>query len=123
MMKNIKAVLAASALAALVVLVAACAPPSNTPNATNIAMEATDSGCNPDEIETEQGNIMNIVLKNSTTQQVTFSFPSQPYSFVVAAGQTTTGNFVAPTVEGRYPFTCGPTDGGGNTTEGQIRVR
>jgi hypothetical protein len=110
-----KSLLAASGLLLLAVLAAACTT-TNTPNATNIAMEVTDSGCTPNRIETDRGTIINVAVRNTTSAPVTFGFAEENYSVNVPAGQTVTANFVAPTNAGNYPFTCG-------TTTGEIHVR
>ncbi len=114
-MFNKRILFAASALLALVLMVAACAP-SNTPNATNLTMEVTDAGCNPNRIQSDQGNIINIAIKNSTASEVTFAFEEENYRVAIPAGQTVTANFVAPTQTGTYPFACG-------SSSGEIQVR
>lgn len=96
----------------LAALLMACQSGGTTEgNVTAVAFEANDSGCNPNNIETFQGNLMKLTLKNSGTAEVKLVFPDVPYTLTAAPGQTVPGNFTAPTKPGSYNFTCGSTNG------------
>lgn len=121
-MLNLKALLAASTLVILAALLAACGSPSVPANVTEVSVRATDTGCSPAAFDTRQGYIVYVSLENTGTKEVSFVYPGGPYTFSAPVGQTVKGNFTAPTVEGDYPFQCGPT-GSSNMTTGHMRVK
>lgn len=89
-------------------------------NITAVNFEATDSGCTPNNIETEQGFLMKISLKNTGTRDAVLNVPDVPFTLTAPAGQTVLGNFTAPTAPGKYSFTCGSAS---NPTRGEIQVK
>lgn len=121
-MLNLKSLFAASALVVLAALLAACASPSVPANVTEVTIKATDTGCSPASFDTRQGYIVYVSLENTGTAEASFVYPDGPYTFSAPAGQTVKGNFTSPTIEGNYPFQCGPT-GSSNMTTGQMRVK
>lgn len=121
-MLNRNTVIAFLAIAILVVLFAACSSGGATSvnNITVVNFESNDSGCSPKNIETQQGFLMKITLKNSGTTEAALNIPAVPFVLTAPAGQTVPGNFTAPTATGKYDFTCGSAS---NPTKGQIQVK
>lgn len=118
--RNTRTALFAVALLAVVgVMLMGCGSPTVS-NVTVVQLESNGDGCSPDEFTTQQGFIVKLTLKNTGTRDVTFSFPTAPYSFTAAAGQTALGNFTAPTKTGSYDYECGAA---GSTNKGTIQVR
>lgn len=112
------------ALILIAAIVVACSNGGTTvKNVTAVAMQGDDSGCTPQEIETSQGFLIKVTLKNTGAKEVAFQFPELSYAFTAPPGQTTLGNFTAPTKPGRYDFTCGNSDGSGSPTRGKVRVK
>ncbi len=110
------------AIAVVAILVAGCNGGSSTSvnNITIVNLEANDSGCTPKNIETQQGFLMKLSLKNSGTNEATFNMPAVPFTLTAPAGQTVLGNFTAPTAQGKYDFTCGTAS---NPTRGELQVK
>lgn len=120
-MFNRKSMFVTLALAMLALLMSACSSGgTSVNNITAVNFEANDSGCTPKNIETEQGFLMKISLKNTGTTQATLSVPNVPFTLTASAGQTVLGNFTAPTAPGKYSFTCGSAS---NPTRGEIQVK
>lgn len=117
---NTRTALFVTALLALIgALLLGCGNPTVS-NVTVVQLESDGNGCSPDGFTTAQGFIVKLTLKNTGTSDVTFSFPTAPYSFTAPAGQTTLGNFTAPTQVGTYSYECGAA---GTTSKGNIQVR
>lgn len=110
-------------IAILAVLAAACSNGGSATSVNNITVvnfEANDSGCSPKNIDTQQGFLMKITLKNAGTTEAVLSVPDVPFTLTAPAGQTVPGNFTAPTAKGKYNFTCGSAS---NPTKGEIQVK
>ena len=111
------------ALAMLALSVMACSSGGSATSVNNITIvsfESNDSVCTPKNIETQQGFLMKITLKNTGTTQATLNVPDVPFTLVAPAGQTVFGDFTAPTATGKYNFTCGSA---GNPTRGELQVK
>lgn len=111
-----------SPLLMLVAFLFSCATPEPMTVVTAVSIEANGSKCTPDKIETKQGYIIKLALKNSGTTPVAFTFPDAPYTFTALPGETAAGNFTAPTQTGNYKFQCG-TVGASDVTQGTLQVK
>lgn len=89
-------------------------------NVTTVNLESNDNGCSPKNIETEQGNLLKLSLKNSGSTEATFSLPEVSFVLTAPAGQTVLGNLTAPTATGKFKFTCGNP---ANPTQGELQVK
>jgi Cupredoxin-like domain len=96
------------------------ATPAAPANVTVVNLEANDSGCTPKNIETEQGNLVKLTLKNSGTTSVKFEVPDVPFTLTAEPGKTAPGNFTAPTKAGSYNYTCSSS---ANETKGELKVK
>lgn len=110
-------------LVLLIGVVVGCGSGATTSNVTVVQMEASGTGCTPDKINTAQGFLIKITLKNTGTREAVFDFPEAPFKLTAPAGQTTLGDFTAPTKTGSYQFTCGASGQSGGMTRGEIVVR
>jgi hypothetical protein len=122
-MLNRNTVLVLVCIAILALFIAACSSGGSATSVNNITVvnfESNDSACTPKNIETQQGFLMKITLKNSGTTEAILRVPDVPFTLTAPAGQTVLGNFTAPTATGKYNFTCGSAS---NPTKGEIQVK
>ena len=101
-------VLTALAVLAIGMLVIACGSSGGTTigNATLVNVTADATGCKPTTIETIQGAILQITLKNTANAAVSFVFKDGPFTLTAPAGGTAQSSFTVPTQTGRYDFQC-----------------
>lgn len=122
-MHNLKSLLPLGIISVLAVIVISCSSPPVPSNITVVNMETNGLNCTPNKIDTAQGFLMKISLKNSGTTDVSFVFPDAPYTFSAPAGQTVLGNFTAPTKTGTYKFQCMAAGQAQAITQGEIQVK
>lgn len=108
-----------SPLIIVVAFLISCGGGSPPSNVTVVSFESNGTTCSPDSIDTRQGYLVKVTLKNNGTSEVTFSYPDGPYTFKAAPGQTALGNFTAPTATGNYKFQCAQTEGKMNVRNSQ----